>query len=233
LLAVLAFAAFLMREARQPQPLIRLALFRDANFAIMNAASIAVNLVAFGVLLLAPYYLARIAGLDAAAGGIMLACGAGGTVIGSWLAGRLAGRVKIGRLALAGVVLSIAGLAIISTWTPAITLGVIGQSLALQGIGLGLFQVAYADLVTATLPPEDRGVAGSLTIVTRTIGIVGGATGLSAAFHTFEMAALSAGRPAADAFLAGFQATFFYAAVALALCLAMSMVRPRIWFERP
>ena len=86
--------------------------------------------------------------------------------------------------------------------------------------------------MTATLPPEDRGVAGSLTILTRTIGIVGGATALSAAFRTFEAAALSAGVPAVDAFLAGFQTTFFYAAVALALCLAISLLRPRIWLER-
>ena len=228
LLAGLAFAAFTIREARHPQPLIRLSLFRDADFAIMNAASVAVNLAAFGVLLLVPYYLVRIADLDAAAGGIMLACGAGGTVIGSWLAGRLAARVRIGRLALAGVVLSIAGLWTISTWTPATTFTAIGLSLLLQGIGVGLFQVAYADLVVATLPPEDRGVAGSLTIVTRTIGIVGGATALSAAFRTFEMASM----PAANAFLAGFQATFFYAAVSLALCLAMSMARPHIWFGR-
>jgi MFS family permease len=232
LLAALAFAAFLMREARHPQPLIRLSLFRDANFAIMNAASIAVNLAAFGVLLLVPYYLARIAGLDAAVGGVMLACGAGGTVIGSWLAGRLAERAKVGRLAFAGVMLNIIGLAIISIWTLTTTLAVVGLSLLLQGVGLGLFQVAYADLVTATLPAEDRGVAGSLTILTRTIGVVGGATGLSAAFHAFEIAALSAGLSAADAFLAGFKATFFYAAAALALCLTISMVRPRVWLER-
>ena len=229
LLAALAFTAFLVRERRHPQPLIRLSLFRDAEFAIMNAASIAVNLVGFGVLLLVPYYLVRIAHLDAAAGGILLACGAGGTIIGSSLAGRLAARVRIGRLALAGVVLSIAGLWIVSTWTPATTLPVIGLSLLLQGLGVGLFQVAYADLVIATLPPGERGVAGSLTIVTRTIGIVGGATGLSSAFRHFEAAALAGGAPAMDAFLAGFQTTFSYAALALALCLAASMLRPRTW----
>src|SRR5207244_3198763 len=190
LLAALAFAAFLMREARHPQPLIRLSLFRDAGFAIMNAASIAVNLATFSVLLLVPYYLVRIADMNAAAAGILLACGAGGTVIGSWLAGRLSALVATGRLALAGIVLSVAGLWTISTWAPTTPLGVLGLSLLLQGLGVGLFQVAYADLVTATLPPQDRGVAGSLTIVTRTIGIVGGATALSAAFRSFEMAAL-------------------------------------------
>ena len=232
LLAVLTFAAFLIREASHPHPLIRLSLFRNAGFAIMNAASIAVNLTAFSVLLLVPYYLVRIADMDAASGGILLACGAGGTVIGSWLAGRLAARLHTGRLAFAGVVLSVAGLWLVSTWTPATSLGVMGQSLLLQGLGVGLFQVAYADLVTATLPPEDRGVAGSLTMVTRTIGVVGGATALSAAFRAFETAALSTGMPAADAFLSGFRTTFFYAAGALALCLAISLVRPHMWFGR-
>jgi MFS family permease len=229
LLAVLGFAAFIIRQQRHPQPLIRLSLFRDVDFAIMNAASIAVNLVAFSVLLLVPYYLVRVAHLDAASGGILLACGAGGTVVGSWLAGRLATRVRIGRLALAGVVLSIAGLWLVSIWTPATTLGVIGLSLLLQGLGVGLFQVAYADLVIATLPSGERGVAGSLTMVTRTIGIVGGATCLSAAFRHFEAAASSAGAPAMDAFLAGFQTTFLYAALALASFLAVSLLRPRTW----
>jgi MFS family permease len=232
LLAALALAAFLRREARHPQPLIRLSLFRDAGFAIMNAASIAVNLAAFSVLLLVPYYLVRIAHMDTTAGGILLACGAGGTVVGSWMAGRLAALVAVRRLALAGVALSIAGLWTISTWTPATPLGVLGLSLLLQGLGVGLFQVAYADLVTATLPAQDRGVAGSLTILTRTIGIVGGATALSAAFRAFEATALSAGMTAADAFLAGFQATFFYAAAGLALCLAIGLLRPRIWLGR-
>jgi hypothetical protein len=104
-------------------------------------------------------------------------------------------------------------------------------SLLVQGVGVGLFQVAYADLVVATLPLNDRGVAGSLTMVTRTLGIVGGATGLSATFRHFEAAALSAGASAADAFLAGFQSTFSYAALGLALCLALSLLRPRVWLR--
>lgn len=229
LLAALAFVAFVIRETRHPQPLIRLSLFRDPDFAVMNAASIAVNLVSFAVLLLVPYYLVRVAHLDAAAGGILLACGAGGTVVGSWLAGRLAGRIRIGRLALAGVVLGTVGLWLVSMWTPATTLGIVAVSLLLQGLGVGLFQVAYADLVIATLPPQERGVAGSLTMVTRTIGIVGGATSLSAAFRHFEAAAGVAGAAAPDAFLAGFQTTFQYAALALALFLALSLLRPRTW----
>ena len=229
LLALAGFAAFMVRETLYPEPIIRPSLFRNVDFALMSAASVAVHLATFSVLLLVPYHLVRTMGLDVAIGGIVLAMGAGGMVVGSWLAGRLAARTRVGRLALVGVALCIAGLWTISVWTPTTGLFAMGLSLLIQGVGVGLFQVAYADLVTATLPLSDRGVAGSLTMVTRTLGIVGGATGLSAAFRHFETAALSAGASATDAFLAGFQSTFFYAALGLALLLALSLVRPRLW----
>jgi MFS family permease len=231
LLAILGFAAFLVSERRHPEPIIQPSLFHDIDFAIMNAASIAVNLAAFGVLLLVPYYLTRIAGHGATIGGVVLACSAGGSVIGAWLAGRLAARVRVGRLALSGVVLGIAGLGAVSTWTHETSFAAMGLSLLAQGVGVGLFHVAYTDLVIATLPPSQRGVAGSLSMVTRTVGVIGGATGLSAALRHFETAALSAGANAAEAFLAGFQSTFFYAAAGLTLCLAASLLRPRAWLS--
>ncbi|HJU29902.1 MAG TPA: hypothetical protein VJ740_00530, partial [Hyphomicrobiaceae bacterium] len=227
LLAALAFVAFVVHELRHPQPLIRLALFRDAQFAVMNAASIGVNLAAFAVLLLVPYYLLRVAALDVTAGGTILAAGAAGTILGSWIAGRAVARVGIRLLALAGVALSLAGLSVVSGWEPATPLAVLIASLVVQGIGVGLFQVAYADLVLATLPVADRGIAGSLTMVTRTIGVVGGATALSAAFRHFEGASLAAGAPPAQAFLSGFQSTFICAAACTALCFAIAAVRRR------
>jgi MFS family permease len=229
LLALGGFVAFLIRERRHPEPIIRPSFFRDLDFAVMNAASIAVYFASFSVLLLVPYYLLGTIGLDAASGGVVLAIGAAGMVVGAWLAGRLAGHARVGRLALAGVAMCIAGLWAVSTWTPTTGRFAMALALLIQGVGVGLFQVAYTDLVTATLPLRDRGVAGSLAMVTRTLGVVGGATGLSAAHRHFEAAALSAGASAAEAFLAGFQWTFFYTAVVLALLLALSLLRPRTW----
>jgi MFS family permease len=230
LASLFGFTMLLIREMRSRQPLIQPSVFRNCDFTIMNAASVAVNFAAFGVLILVPYYLVRVAVLEVAAGGAVLALGAGGTVIGSWLAGRLAKRRRVGRLALTGIVLCVAGLGTISAWTPETARASMGLSLLAQGVGVGLFQVAYTDFVTAALPLADRGVAGSLTILTRTIGVVAGASGLSAAYAHFEAAALAAGAASEDAFLAGFQATFLYVALGLALCLALSMVRPRTWF---
>lgn len=228
-LGVLGLAAFLVHEAHHPEPIVRPALFRDVDLAVLNAASVAVNFAAFSVLLLVPYYLVRIGGLEAGLGGLVLALSAGGTVIGAWLAGRLARHARSGLIALAGIVLNVCGLGAISLWGAGTGFAVIAATLCAQGFGVGLFQVAYTDRVTATLPAKDRGVAGSLTMVTRTIGIVSAATGLSAAFRTFEQSALSAGMNAAEAFLTGFQLTFLWVAVGLALYLGASLLRPRTW----
>jgi MFS family permease len=229
LLSLVFFAAFLMREMGHPHPLIRLSLFADARFAMLNLASIAVNLAAFGVLILVPYYLVGVAGFDVGAGGAVLAAGAGGAVVGASLAARLAPRLAVGRLAFTGLALTMAGLWSIAAWSPGAPLALMGASLLVQGIGLGLFQVAYADYVVATLPVAERGVAGSLTMVTRTIGVVLGASGLSTAFAHFEAQARAHGTTGADAFLMGFQATFQHVGVGLALCIALGLLLTRAW----
>lgn len=231
LLGLFAFVAFLVQEACCPQPLIRLSLFRNLDFVVFNSASIAVNLAAFGVLLLVPYYLLQVASLDVTSGGAVLALGAAGAVVGAWVAGKLARRVPLGWLALAGIALNIAGLWTVSTWTQASPLATVGLSLLAQGLAVGLFQVVYTDYVAGTLPLADRGVAGSLAMVTRTIGIVLGATVLSEAFTHFEAAA-HASQVAADAFLVGFQSTFRYTAIGLGLSVAFSLLCAHIWRMR-
>jgi MFS family permease len=232
LFGLVALAIFVLHETRTPQPLIRLAYFRSPEFAVLNAMSIAVNFAAFGVLILVPYYLVRAAALEPAAAGVVLAISAGGTIVGSWLAGTLAHRAGVGRVAFAGVALNVVGLGAISAWTHATPMPGLALALLVQGLGLGLFQVAYADFVTAILPAADRGVAGSLTILTRTIGVVTGATGLAAAFAYSEAAARAAGAAAPDAFLAGFQSTFLAVALALGFCALLSLLRPGVWFRR-
>ena len=67
------------------------------------------------------------------------------------------------------------------------------MTLSVHGLGLGLFQVAYMDVVMATLAPQHRGVAGSLTMLTRTLGVVTGTALLTLIFHALEASALAGG----------------------------------------
>jgi MFS family permease len=215
LLAALALAGFVRHERRAAAPLLDLAVFRLPGFAVLNLANVLTNLAAFAVWLLVPYYLARESGLGLTQAGLVLAAGAVGAIVASPLGGWLAGRIAAARLALAGAVLVGFGLWLIGQWTAATPALWLLPGLAIQGVGIGLFQLAYVDIVTATLPRENRGVAGSLAMLTRTVGVVGAASLLGLAFQS---------QAAADGFLAAFRQTFQVAALlpfGMALWLAL------------
>jgi len=81
----------------------------------------------------------------------------------------------------------------------------------------------------AALPREDRGVAGSLTMLTRMLGIVGGATLFAALFRDGEGAALAAGLAAHEAFLEGFRYAFRWAAGGLGAMFLVALVPNQLW----
>jgi MFS family permease len=211
LLALAAFAAyaFLRHEARFPAPIVDLAFFRELSFVAINLASVFVYLTSFSVLLFVPYYLVRVVGLRLPSAGAFLAASFVGAIAASPVAGRLIEHVRASHVALAGAALG--GLGLIAVGGPNIGplagIPLILVALIVQGFGVGLFQVAYTDAVLGAMPQRDRGVAGSIAMLTRTLGIVGGATLLTLLFNTFEASAIAAGHAAPAAFLAAFRST--------------------------
>ena len=97
--------------------------------------------------------------------------------------------------------------------------------MVLQGFGVGLFQVAYFDIVTASIPRADRGVAGSLVMMTRTLGTVTGATVLMLLFQTWRDSAVAGGAREVPAFLAGFGFTFRVAAALPTVVVILGLLR--------
>ena len=225
---VVAFVAFVRQERRVDAPIIALGVFRDWDFTLFNLANVAVNLTGFSVLLLVPYFLTRGTDLPLSLGGAVLAAGPLGMIVAAQLGGQIAHRVGAGRIAFAGALLVAVGVGAVGYWTSGESAAWMAGTLLLHGAGLGLFQVACLDRVTAVLPRVNRGVAGSLVMVTRTIGVVLAASVLTLLFTALEASALQQG--AAEAFLFGFQATFRYTAAFMAIFLALTCLRPKLWF---
>lgn len=226
MVAIAALYGFLSRSRRAPRPIIDLGLFRRRGFAALNLAHALVSFAAFAVMLIGPFYLARIAGLSPVQIGLALACSHGAAALGSALGGWAAGRWDARRIAITGAAMTAAGLLAIASWdedTPGLTLALI---LALQGLGTGLFTLACADVVTGTMRREDRGVAGSLTMLTRTLGVVGAASLVTLGFGATEAARLAAGAAPAESFLTAFS-TVFLAAGALPLVALLLLGRVR------
>jgi fucose permease len=150
--------------------------------------------------------------------------------VGGWLIQRLSAQ----RLSLGGLLLMTLGLASISQWRGSASTLLIAGALWLQGFGLGLFQVANMDFVMGTMPRFQQGVAGSLTMLTRTLGVVGCATmgamtfGLLQAFFTTRLQAadLAVEATKTQAFVLAFQWVFQGAAVVAAVtCMLMWSTR--------
>jgi MFS family permease len=223
-LLVLASAAaclfgFFHWEKRVAQPIVNLGLFRSGGFAGLNIASVLIYLTSFSVLLLGPYYLVRLTGLSAITAGGVLGASFVGSLVASPLAGWAVDRVPAGRVAALGASLCAVGLVLIGSWQPGSegqALTILG-TLVLQGFGVGLFQVAYMDIVMRTLPRHHRGVAGSIAMLSRSVGVVTGATLLTLVFHTIEATQLAGGNMPAASFLTGFRATFWSAGVVAGL----------------
>ncbi len=191
------------------------ALWRLPGFARVNLASMLLQFCSFALVLVMPFYLVRQGGWHPGAIGLMLGSWAAGSMLGSALAARWVRARGLASATLWGVALSALGLLGVALWpaqpSPAAVPWLVA-TLALQGLGVGVFQVAYADQVVAALPAHQRGVAGSLTMVTRTGGVVLGALVWAELLQ----------RAGAVDFMPGHRAVFgLAAAVAVGLVLAL------------
>lgn len=219
-----ALAGFLRQSRCSPRPIIALHYFRLPGFALLNVANALVNLTAFAVLLFVPYYLARVAVLPIALAGLVLAASPAGTMLVSVPGGWLLGRVPARRIACMGIGLTGVGLGLMALWDQGSPLVLLVAALMLHGAGLGLLQFSYTDIVTATLPRQDRGVAGSLAMMTRTLGVVTAASLLTLFFNWLEVAALAGGATPIAAFLYGFHGSFALAAAITAAVLPLLLL---------
>ncbi len=220
--ALILLALYIARARRVPEPIIRPGLFADPAFAVPNVMNVLANLAGFSLLLLTPYYLVNVLGLSALASGSVLALSFAGGLAGAPLAARLVPRLGRRPTAFAGIFLVGFWLLPLSQTDGSTPLVVVALLLVAEGVGQGLLAVAYIDLVTDTLPVRDRGVAGSLSQLTRTLGIVSGAAVLTA-LHAHG---------AVHGFLAGYRFAFLAAGGGLLACLLLSCLWPRAWFAR-
>jgi hypothetical protein len=156
-------------------------------------------------------------------------------MLGSSLAARWVARWGVSCASQIAALLAAAGLWGVSQWTAQPQFAWMLGCLILQGFGLGLYQVAYTDQVLATLPIHERGVAGSLSMVTRTIGVIVGASVLTGLLHagmpaagqmSGQIAGQMAGQESASpaAFVEAFGGVFRLAAASVSALFVLRVV---------
>jgi len=186
LIAVVLLAAYGWRQVRQLEPLIPRELLRSRAFIGVTAANVLIGAALIVTLVDVPILGRLVFNLEALDSGLLLTqflVGVPfGAVAGGFLAARLGNRVT----GAAGVVVSAIAFGQMSTWSAnelSLHLGPIRQAdvaLALCGLGFGLVIAPLTAGVLALTRGESHGLATSLVVLARTMGMLVGLSALTA-----------------------------------------------------
>ena len=172
--AVLVLVLFFAVEKRASLPLVELGLFRRPGFGQANLLNALANASMFSLWFLGPYFLVDVRGHGSISGGLILGIAPTTTAGAAWLAGRLTNRLGLRALTRFGLASQGVGLIIFSRADADTHLIVLVAALSMVGSGLGSFQVPNMSFVMASIPRSQQGVAGGMTQMVRTSGLVGG-----------------------------------------------------------
>jgi DHA2 family multidrug resistance protein-like MFS transporter len=163
-------AAFTAWERRASEPLVDLALFREAPFTVGTLLSTAVSFVMFGVLFAVPQYFQAILGTDAMGGGVRLLPMIGGILAGAMVADRFATRVGARAVAGLGFALLAGAMFAGATTSAGSGYGLAAAWITVAGLGLGFVMPVAMDAAIGTLREEAGGVGSALIQAVRMVG---------------------------------------------------------------
>ncbi|MER9437536.1 MFS transporter [Mesorhizobium sp. M0618] len=229
-IGVFLFAA---AQARVKNPLIQLASFRDLQLSASLTMSLVVATVMMATLVVAPFYLSRGLGLDAAMVGLVLSTGPLVSTLSALVAGRLADRFGAHRMMVAGLLSLATGTFLLSL--AVIRFGIAGYVVAITVtcIGYALFQTSNNAAVMTGVGAGQRGVVSGLLNLSRNLGLITGASLMGAIFAVASAKGQEGiGLLSSEAAARGMQVTFQTATVLALAALFLALLSARAEFKR-
>ncbi|MGF1596135.1 MAG: MFS transporter [Acidimicrobiales bacterium] len=211
-MAALAIAAFAAHARSRPDPIVDPGLLRQPIVAAAAVATLVVNGALFAIWLLVPSLLVDRFGLHVVAAGGVLAVSPVATAAAAGRASVVTDRIGPTATMGVGVTLAAGGLAVLAA-TAATGPAIVG--LAVAGVGLGLFSVPAMAVILDAMPEGRQGVAGALSLMMRTLGIV---TGVAVQGDLFDRIELGSG------FATAYRAVMTGSASTLAMVAAVVVV---------
>jgi len=221
ILSGILFGAFVLREAKAADPLVKLSLFLNRRFSFALAASLLTFISGIVSILFLPFYLTGVVGLSTSKMGmVMMVTPLIMMSLAHW-AGGLSDRIGYRLLTTTGLVIRAAAFGAFIMIGPDSSLALTFTGLILLGVGTAIFMSPNTSSVMGAVPPQMLGVAGSLTAVARNLGM---ALGVALGAAVFDIALIKAGGSSIGtaslynhpAFISGWRAAM---GMALIICL--------------
>ncbi|MFL4906147.1 MDR family MFS transporter [Streptomyces sp. MMS24-I2-30] len=183
-LGVVSLVAFVFWQTRAAEPVLPLHIFRSRNFTLMSIIGFITGFVMFGATLFLPLYQQSVQGASATNSGLLLLPMLGAMMVTSMVAGRIttnSGRYKV--FPIAGGVLMIAGLYLLSMMDTGTSRFTSGVYMAVLGLGMGCLMQITMLVAQNSVEMRDMGVASSSTTLFRTLGSSFGVAIMGALFN--------------------------------------------------
>ena len=172
---VLALAGFVVQELGTTSPLVDLRLFLKGRFTFSAFAFAVVGFVMSGVLFVLSPYVQIVQGNDAMGTGLRMLPMIGALMVGTLASGRLTKRLGTNLVVAIGLLVTGAGMLLISRADADTGYGLVAAALIVGGLGVGIAMPPAVDSMLGTLPSAQTGggmgLAGTLRQLAAAFGV--------------------------------------------------------------
>lgn len=171
----IALLALLWTERRGPA-LFDYSMFRIQAFSLSVIGALMLNLIFFMLLLFLPFYLEDYVGIDLEKIGLLLGISPLASFISGPTSGHLSDRIGFRIPIISGMMLTAAGFFTLAGGVVWDRLWLVGLSLALLGLGSGMFGGPNFAAMMGSVANHQRPLASSMGSLTRNVGFMAGAS---------------------------------------------------------
>lgn len=181
--ALILIGTFIWHENRIASPMLDLTLFKSRLFNISTVSAVFNYICLYSVIFLLPFYLIQGRSLNTAQAGLLLTSQPIIMAITAPLSGLLSDKIGSRLLSTLGMVIIAVGLLVLSRLnSTAGNLQILG-SLAITGLGTGIFISPNTSALLGSAPRERQGIASGILATARNVGMVLG-IGMAGAIFT-------------------------------------------------
>ncbi len=174
ILFLVTFVLFIRLERRTEVPLLQLKLFQNGLFSLSIFCSFISFVAISGSTIVLPFYLQNTLRYSPAFTGIILMVSPIILAVVAPVSGHLSDKIGSEFLTFLGLMVTGAGLYLMSTLTQYTHIWILMVYIAIMSVGNGLFQSPNNSLTMSTAPKNMLGISGSVNALIRNMGMISG-----------------------------------------------------------
>ncbi len=223
--AFMLLGLFVVVERRSTSPMLDLSLFRSRVFTAATASALLNYIAVYSVIFALPFLLIQGLGLSPRHAGLVLTAQPLVMAVVAPLSGTLSDRIGLRGPATTGMLLLGSGLVLLACASGGRSLWTIAGSLAIVGLGVGIFVSPNNSALMGAAPRHRQGIAAAVLATARNVGMVLGVGLAGAVLTTVVSQAAGQGVAGSAALVSGVRASLLAAALAAAAGVVTAWVR--------